>query len=136
MACRQTGFALLASSSVQEAHDMACIAHAATLQSRIPFLHFFDGFRTSHELSKINLLPDEELRFMIGEDFIKEHRERALTPDRPIIRGTAQNPDTFFQNREACNPFYLACPEIVQKTMNRFAERTARPYRLFDYHGH
>jgi pyruvate-ferredoxin/flavodoxin oxidoreductase len=136
MACRQTGFALLAASSVQEAHDMACIAHAATLESRIPFLHFFDGFRTSHELSKINLLADEDLRFMISEDFIKNHRERALTPDRPIIRGTAQNPDTFFQNREASNPFYMACPEIVQKTMDRFAERTGRPYRLFDYHGH
>ncbi len=136
MACRQTGFALLASSSVQEAHDMACIAHAATLESRIPFLHFFDGFRTSHELSKINLLPDADLRFMISEDLIREHRGRALTPDRPLIRGTAQNPDTFFQNREACNPFYLACPEIVQKTMDRFAERTGRLYRLFDYHGH
>lgn len=136
MACRQTGFALLASSSVQEAHDMACIAHAATLESRIPFLHFFDGFRTSHELSKINLLPDEDLRFMISEDFIKNHRERALTPDRPIIRGTAQNPDTFFQNREACNPFYMACPEIVQKTMDHFAERIGRSYRLFEYYGH
>jgi pyruvate-ferredoxin/flavodoxin oxidoreductase len=136
MACRQTGFALLASSSVQEAHDMACIAHAATLESRIPFLHFFDGFRTSHELSKINLLPDEDLRFMTSEDFIKNHRGRALTPDRPVIRGTAQNPDTYFQNREACNPFYLACPGIVQKAMDRFAERTGRSYRLFDYYGH
>jgi pyruvate-ferredoxin/flavodoxin oxidoreductase len=136
MACRQTGFALLSASSVQEAHDMACIAHAATLESRIPFLHFFDGFRTSHELSKISLLTDEDLRFMISEDFIKNHRERALTPDRPVIRGIAQNPDTFFQNREASNPFYMACPEIVQKTMDRFAERTGRSYRLFDYHGH
>jgi pyruvate-ferredoxin/flavodoxin oxidoreductase len=136
MACRQTGFALLSASSVQEAHDMACIAHAATLESRIPFLHFFDGFRTSHELSKINLLSDEDLRFMISEDFIKNHRERALTPDRPVIKGTAQNPDTFFQNREASNPFYMACPEIVQRAMDRFAERTGRPYRLFDYHGH
>jgi pyruvate-ferredoxin/flavodoxin oxidoreductase len=136
MACRQTGFAFLAASSVQEAHDMACIAHAATLESRIPFLHFFDGFRTSHELSKINLLSDEDLRFMISGDFIKNCRERALTPDRPVIRGTAQNPDTFFQNREAANPFYKACPEIVQKTMDRFAERTGRSYKLFDYHGH
>jgi pyruvate-ferredoxin/flavodoxin oxidoreductase len=136
MACRQTGFALLGASSVQEAHDMACIAHAATLESRIPFLHFFDGFRTSHELSKIKLLADEDLRFMISEDFIKNHRERSLTPDRPVIRGTAQNPDTFFQNREASNPFYMACPEIVQKAMDRFEGRTGRPYRLFDYHGH
>src|SRR4030066_1087612 len=136
MACRQTGFAFLASSSVQEVHDMACIAHAATLESRIPFLHFFDGFRTSHEISKIELLFDDVLRFMIAEDLVKAHRERALTPDRPVIRGTAQNPDTFFQAREACNRFYLACPEIIQKVMDRFAQRVGREYHLFDYFGH
>ena len=136
MACRQTGFAFLASSSVQEVHDMACIAHAATLKSRIPFLHFFDGFRTSHEISKIELLSDDDLRFMIDEDLVKAHRERALTPDRPVIRGTAQNPDTFFQAREACNRFYLACPEIIQKVMDRFAQRVGREYHLFDYFGH
>src|SRR3972149_1802235 len=125
-----------ASSSVQEVHDMACIAHAATLKSRLPFLHFFDGFRTSHEISKIELLSDDDLRFMIDEDLVKAHRERALTPDRPVIRGTAQNPDTFFQAREACNRFYLACPEIIQKVMDRFAQRVGREYHLFDYFGH
>jgi pyruvate-ferredoxin/flavodoxin oxidoreductase len=136
MACRQTGFALLASSSVQEVHDVACIAHAATLESRIPFLHFFDGFRTSHEVSKIERLSDDDLRFMVDENLVKAHRGRALTPDRPVIRGTAQNPDTFFQAREACNRFYLACPEIVQKVMARFEQKTGRAYHLFDYFGH
>ncbi len=137
MACRQTGFAMLASSSVQEAHDFAAIAQAATLESRIPFLHFFDGFRTSHEIGKIEMLEDDDLRLLIGrEDFIMSHRQRALTPDRPVIRGTAQNPDTFFQAREACNLFYNACPSIVQETMNRFADLTLRQYNLFDYYGH
>src|SRR6266508_4155809 len=101
MACRQTGFALLCSNSVQEAHDFAAIAHAATLESRIPFLHFFDGFRTSHEIAKIEELKDEDLRRLISEDKVREHRERALTPDRPVLRGTAQNPDVFFQARES-----------------------------------
>jgi len=136
MACRQTGFALLVSGSVQEAHDFAAIAHAATLRARVPFLHFFDGYRTSHEVNKIDLLADEDLRALLPEDLIEAHRRRALTPDRPVLRGTAQNPDTFFQAREAINPFYLAVPEIVQRTMDRFAEVTGRSYHLFDYVGH
>ncbi|GMU34566.1 MAG: pyruvate:ferredoxin (flavodoxin) oxidoreductase [Planctomycetia bacterium] len=136
MACRQTGFAMLGAASVQEAHDMACIATAASLESRISFLHFFDGFRTSHEVAKIDLLSDDDLRAMIRDEFVKAHRDRALTPDRPVIRGTAQNPDTFFQAREACNSYYDACPAIVQTTMDRFAELTGRTYRLFDYFGH
>ena len=136
MACRQTGFAMLCSASVQEVHDLAAIAHAATLRSRIPFLHFFDGFRTSHEVSKIEVLSDEDLRAMMPEDLIAEHRRRALTPDRPVLRGTAQNPDVFFQAREACNPFYDACPRIVQEVMDQFARITGRQYRLFDYVGH
>src|SRR5437016_5617476 len=113
MACRQTGFALLCSNSVQEAHDFAAIAHAATLELRIPFLHFFDGFRTSHEVAKIEELTDDDLRALIAEPFIFAHRGRGLTPDRPVLRGTAQNPDVFFQAREAANRFYDACPEIV-----------------------
>ena len=136
MACRQTGFAMLASSSVQEAHDLALVAHAATLSSRVPFLHFFDGFRTSHEVAKIELIDDDDLVSMLDAECIAAHRARALTPDHPVLRGTAQNPDTFFQAREAANPFYLACPAIVRATMERFAARTGRAYRLFDYHGH
>jgi pyruvate-ferredoxin/flavodoxin oxidoreductase len=136
MACRQTGFAMLASGSVQEAHDFAAIAQAATLASRIPFLHFFDGFRTSHELAKIAELTDADLCALIDEDLVRAHRERGLTPDKPVIRGTAENPDTFFQAREAANGYYAACPRIVQETMDRFAERTGRRYRLFDYTGH
>ena len=136
MACRQTGFAMLASASVQEAHDLACVAHAATLGCRVPFLHFFDGFRTSHEIATIAALDDDDLRFMVDEALVREHRARALTPDHPVVRGTAQNPDTFFQAREAANPFYLATPEAVQQTMDRLAERTGRRYHLFDYVGH
>jgi len=136
MACRQTGFAMLAAGSVQEAHDFALVAQAATLRSRIPFLHFFDGFRTSHELAKIEELEDADLRALIDEDLIQAHRARALTPDHPVIRGTAQNPDAFFQAREAANPFYAACPAIVQMMMDRFGDRTGRRYRLFDYTGH
>jgi pyruvate-ferredoxin/flavodoxin oxidoreductase len=136
MACRQTGFALLASGSVQEAHDMACIAHAATLRARVPFLHFFDGFRTSHEVGKIAPLGDDDLRFMMDDDLVAAHRARALTPDRPVLRGTAQNPDVFFQAREACNRFYHACPGVVAETMEKFGELTGRRYRLFDYVGH
>jgi pyruvate-ferredoxin/flavodoxin oxidoreductase len=132
---RQTGFALLCSSSVQEAHDFACIAQAATLRSRVPFLHFFDGFRTSHEVAKIEALSDDDLRAMIDEEDVTAHRRRALTPDRPVLRGTAQNPDVFFQAREACNLFYDRLPGIIRETMDRFAERTGRRYRLFDYHG-
>ena len=135
MACRQTGFALLCANSVQEAHDFAAIAHAATLESRIPFLHFFDGFRTSHEVSKILELSDDDLRSLISEPAIEAHRQRALTPDKPVIRGTAQNPDVFFQAREAANPFYDACAEIVERKMKGFAERTGRQYGLFEYEG-
>src|SRR6185503_4614250 len=135
MACRQTGFALLCSNSVQEVHDFAAIAHAATLESRIPFLHYFDGFRTSHEVAKIDQLSDDDLRSLISETAIAAHRERALTPDKPVIRGTAQNPDVFFQAREAANPFYDACAEIVARLMHTFAERTGRRYGLFDYEG-
>jgi pyruvate-ferredoxin/flavodoxin oxidoreductase len=136
MACRQAGFAMLASGSVQEAHDFACIAHAATLESRVPFLHFFDGFRTSHEVVKIEELTDEDLRAMVSDDLVAEHRRRALSPDRPVVRGTAQNPDVFFQAREACNRFYDATPKIVSATMARFAKLTGRNYRPFDYSGH
>jgi pyruvate-ferredoxin/flavodoxin oxidoreductase len=138
MACRQTGFALLSSGSVQEAQDLACVAHAATLVSRVPFLHFFDGFRTSHEVSKIRAVTDEQLRSMMDQcaPFIQAFRQHGLTPDRPCIRGTAQNPDVFFQAREACNAFYDRTPDIVQEAMNRFAAITGRPYRLFDYTGH
>jgi pyruvate-ferredoxin/flavodoxin oxidoreductase len=136
MACRATGFALLASGSVQEAQDLAAVAHMATLRSRIPFLHFFDGFRTSHEVAKIEELSEEDLRALVDEAAVLEHRGRALTPDRPVLRGTAQNPDTFFQAREAANGFYSACPGHVQEAMDRFASRTGRGYRLFDYVGH
>jgi pyruvate-ferredoxin/flavodoxin oxidoreductase len=135
MATRATGFALLASNSVQEAGDFALIAQAATLESRVPFLHFFDGFRTSHEVMKIFPLEDDDLRAIVDEKFIRQHRERALSPDRPVLRGSAQNPDVFFQAREAANPFYLACPRIVQDVMDRFAGRTGRSYHLFDYVG-
>jgi pyruvate-ferredoxin/flavodoxin oxidoreductase len=136
MACRQTGFALLCSNSVQEAHDMAAIAHAATLESRVPFLHYFDGFRTSHEVSKIEELSDDDLRSLISEDAIFAHRERALTPDRPVLRGTAQNPDVFFQAREAANSFYDATPGIVERLMAQLAALTGRHYGLFEYAGH
>src|SRR5262249_43640041 len=136
MACRQIGLGLLASGSVQEAHDLAAVAHAATLKARVPFLHFFDGFRTSHEVAKIVELSDEQLRAMVDEQAIAAHRSRALDPEHPVLRGTAQNPDAFFQAREACNPFYAACPQIVQQEMDRLAELTGRRYRLVDYHGH
>jgi pyruvate-ferredoxin/flavodoxin oxidoreductase len=135
MAARATGWAMLCSASVQEAQDLAVIAHAATLESRIPFLHFFDGFRTSHEISKIDILPKHLLREMIDETRVIEHRARALSPDHPVIRGTAQNPDVYFQAREAVNPFYAACPEIVLRTMDRFGQLTGRRYGLFEYHG-
>ena len=136
MACRPTGFAMLGAASVQEAHDFAAIAHAATLESRVPFLHFFDGFRTSHEVSKIHELSDDDLRTLLPEVPIAAHRARGLTPDRPVLRGTAQNPDTFFQAREAANLFYRACPSIVEEVMTRFAARTGRSYGLFEYAGH
>lgn len=135
MATRSTGFAQLASRSVQEAQDLALIAHVATLQTRVPFLHFFDGFRTSHEINKIELLGQKEIRAMIDDALIQAHRERALSPEHPFIRGTAQNPDVYFQARESVNPLYQACPTIVQQAMNRFASLVGRRYHLFDYAG-
>jgi pyruvate-ferredoxin/flavodoxin oxidoreductase len=135
MSTRATGFALMAANSVQEASDMACITQAASLESRVPFVHFFDGFRTSHEVNMIEPLSDDDLRAMIDDKFVRQHRERALTPDRPVLRGTAQNPDVFFQAREASNPYYRACPVIVQDVMDRFAKLTGRAYHLFDYYG-
>jgi pyruvate-ferredoxin/flavodoxin oxidoreductase len=135
MATRATGFALLSSNSVQEAADFSLVAQAASLESRIPFLHFFDGFRTSHELNQIVPLSDEDLLSLIDESLVQNHRERGLSPDHPVLRGTAQNPDVFFQSREAINPFYRACPTIVQNVMDRFAARTGRAYKLFDYFG-
>src|ERR1700728_3556250 len=135
MSCRTTGWAMLCSNSVQEAMDMALIAHAAALETRIPFLHFFDGFRTSHEVNKIELLYDDEMRALINMDRVIEHRQRALSPDHPVLRGTAQNPDVFFQIRETANPFYDAAPAKVQAVMDKFAEVVGRQYRLFDYVG-
>ncbi|HEY1207491.1 MAG: pyruvate:ferredoxin (flavodoxin) oxidoreductase [Bryobacteraceae bacterium] len=135
MACRQTGFALLASNSVQEAMDFALLAHAATLEARVPFLHYFDGFRTSHEVAKVEQLTKEDLHAMIPDELVRKHRERAMSPDRPVLRGTAQNPDVFFQAREACNPYYAACPAIVQNVMDKFAQLTGRQYGLFEYLG-
>ncbi|HSM20209.1 MAG TPA: pyruvate:ferredoxin (flavodoxin) oxidoreductase, partial [Hyphomicrobiales bacterium] len=135
MAVRSAGFALLASGSVQEAHDMALIAQAATLRSRVPFLHFFDGFRTSHEVNTLELLSDAQIRSMIDDDLVHAHRARALNPEHPFIRGTAQNPDVFFQGREASNAFYARLPDMVQATMDDFARLTGRAYHLFDYEG-
>ncbi len=134
-AVRPTGWGLVASGSVQEAHDMACITQMASLASRIPFVHFFDGFRTSHEVSKIEYLEDDDLKHLIDDDLIRAHRDRALSPDRPVIRGTSQNPDTFFQAREAINPFYEACAGHVADAMEAFGKRVGREYRLFDYVG-
>ncbi|MBD3179615.1 MAG: pyruvate:ferredoxin (flavodoxin) oxidoreductase [Candidatus Latescibacteria bacterium] len=136
MATRSTGFALLASNSVQEAMDMTLISQAATLESRVPFLHFFEGFRTSHEINKVELLSDEDFRAMIDDKLVREHRERALSPDKPFIRGTAQNPDTFFQARETVNPYYHACPQIVINVMKKFEEVVGRKYEIFQYYGH
>src|SRR5215471_9965337 len=136
MAVRQTGFALLASASVQEAHDLALVAQAATLATRVPFVHFFDGFRTSHELNTIEMLNDDDLRALVPAGLVRAHRERALSPDRPFIRGTAQNPDVYFQGRETVNPFYARVPGAVQEAMDGLGERTGRRYRLVDYHGH
>ena len=135
MAARSTGFAMLCSSSVQEAQDFALIAQAASLESRVPFVHFFDGFRTSHEVSKIQLLEESDLAAMIDDELIAAHRARGLSPDHPVIRGTAQNPDVYFQARETVNPFYAACPEIVQGAMDRFTQLTGRQYRLYEYYG-
>src|SRR5512133_405447 len=136
MAVRQTGFGLLSSASVQEAHDFAAIAQRASMLSRIPFLHFFDGFRTSHEVAKMEELADDDLRQMITEDLVAAQRARALTPDRPVLRGTAQNPDAFFQAREAINPYYAAAAAHVQEAMDLFGKITGRKYRPFEYYGH
>jgi pyruvate-ferredoxin/flavodoxin oxidoreductase len=135
MACRATGCALLASNSVQEAQDMAAIAIRASLESRIPFLHFFDGFRTSHEVQKIATIPDEVLSDYVPFELVLQHRQRALTPDRPFIRGTAQNPDVYFQGRETVNRYYNACPDLVQQAMDDFARLTGRQYHIYEYHG-
>jgi len=135
MFCRTTGFAMLSSNSVQEAMDLALIAHAATLETRIPFLHFFDGFRTSHEVNKIEMLTEDDMRALINMDRVVEHRQRALSPDHPVLRGTAQNPDVYFQAREACNPYYDACPDKVQAVMDKFSQVVGRSYHLFDYVG-
>ena len=136
MAVRQTGFALLASASVQEAHDLALVAQAATLRTRVPFLHFFDGFRTSHELNTIEMLDDDDLRALVPEELVHAHRDRALSPERPFIRGTAQNPDVYFQARETVNPFYARVPEVVEDAMARLGERTGRRLHIVDYSGH
>ncbi len=135
MATRGTGWTLLASNSVQEAQDFALVAHAATLQARVPFLHFFDGFRTSHEVMKIEQLTEDDLRALLDDELVRAHRARALSPERPFMRGTAQNPDTYFQAREASNPYYLAAPGIVQDAFDRFARLAGRQYHLFDYVG-
>jgi pyruvate-ferredoxin/flavodoxin oxidoreductase len=135
MAARQTGWAMLASNSVQEAMDFALIAQAATLEARVPYLHFFDGFRTSHEVSKIEVLTDDDMRAMTDDTLVLAHRARGLTPDRPVLRGTAQNPDVYFQARETVNPFYAVCPDITQKVMDKFAKLVGRAYHLFDYYG-
>ncbi len=135
MAARGTGWALLASSSVQEAHDLALVSHAATLRTRLPFLHFFDGFRTSHEVDRISVLDDEDLRALIRPQDVLDHRARGLSPERPVLRGSAQNPDVFFQAREAANPFYDDATHVVQEVMDELAGRTGRQYHLVDYHG-
>ncbi len=136
MAVRQTGFALLASASVQEAHDLALVAHATTLVTRVPFVHFFDGFRTSHELNTVELLSDDDLRALVPEERVRAHRGRSLSPERAFIRGTAQNPDVYFQARETVNPFYARLPAAVQQAMDTLGDRTGRRYRLVDYAGH
>ncbi len=135
MSTRSCGWAMLSSNNVQEVMDLALIAQAATLEARVPFIHFFDGFRISHELSKIEKLTDEDIRAMIDDDLVNAHRQRGLNPEHPVMRGTAQNPDVFFQAREACNPYYAATPAIVQKAMDKFASIVGRQYKLFDYVG-
>ncbi|MCE1188758.1 MAG: pyruvate:ferredoxin (flavodoxin) oxidoreductase [Ignavibacteria bacterium] len=135
MSTRSTGFAMLSSNSVQEVMDFALISQAATLEARVPFLHFFDGFRTSHEVMKIEQLTEDDMRAMVTDEMVFAHRQRALTPDAPVLRGTAQNPDVYFQGRETVNPFYNVCPDIVQAQMDKFAQLTGRQYHLFDYFG-
>ena len=136
MAVRGTGFSMLFGNNAQETMDMALIAQAATLKARVPFLNIFDGFRTSHELSQVNIIPDDVIAEMIDMDEVNAHRDRALSPDNPFIRGTAQNPDVFFQNREAANIYYDKVPGIVEEMMEKFASLTGRKYNLFDYYGH
>jgi pyruvate-ferredoxin/flavodoxin oxidoreductase len=136
MAVRQTGWALLASNSVQEGMDLATIAQASTLRARVPFVHFYDGFRTSHEIQKVELVSDEVLQAMMDQDLINEHRKRGLSPDNPFIRGTAQNPDVYFQARETVNPYYKKVPGIVQAEMDKFAKLTGRQYKIYEYYGH
>ena len=136
MAVRQTGFALLSSASVQEAHDLALVAQAATLRTRVPFVHFFDGFRTSHELNTVELIDDDVLRSVVPEHLVREHRSRALNPEHPFVRGTAQNPDVYFQARETVNPFYARVPAVVQEVMDEVAVHTGRAYRVAEYTGH
>ncbi|MFT7695362.1 MAG: pyruvate-ferredoxin/flavodoxin oxidoreductase, partial [Candidatus Latescibacterota bacterium] len=135
MAVRAAGFAMLASASVQEAMDMALISHAATLETRLPFLHFFDGFRTSHEVMKIEALADEDIRALIDDDLVRAHRDRGLSPDHPVLRGTAQNPDVYFQGRETVNPFYEKTPEVVQRLLDELGARVGRHYKLYEYSG-
>ena len=135
MACRQTGFAMLASNSVQEAMDMALVAHVSALKASVPFLHFFDGFRTSHEIQKIDGIEYDEMKKLVPWDKVKAFRERALNPEHPHQSGTAQNPDIYFQGREAANKYYLATPDIVEEVMNEVGELTGRHYKLFDYVG-
>ncbi len=136
MSARMTGFAMLAAASVQEAHDLALVAQAATLESRVPIMFFFDGFRTSHEENKISIIPDEHIRALIDDDLVRAFRARALSPEHPVVRGTTHNPDTFFQARETVNPYYAKLPAIVQKAMDDLARLTGRSYRLFRYSGH
>ena len=135
MACRQTGWAMLSSNNVQEVMDMALVSHAATLEARVPFLHFFDGFRTSHEVQKVEEISFEIMRKMISDDLVAAHRARGLTPEKPMIRGTAQNPDVYFSGRESANKYYDAVPAIVQKYMDQLAKLTGRKYGLYEYHG-
>src|SRR3989339_222442 len=135
MSTRDTGFAMLSSGSVQEAHDLALVAHAATLKARVPFIHFFEGFRVSHEVNKINLLSEAIMKQMIDEEFVEAQRQRGLNPEHPVLRGTSQNPDVYFQARETVNPFYEATPSIVQEKMDQFAKLTGRQYHLMEYCG-
>ncbi len=135
MACRQTGMAMLSSATVQEANDFACIGQAVTLSTRVPFMHFFDGFRTSHEVAKIYPLSDDELRAMVAKDTVEAHRKNGLTPDNPVLRGSSQNPDTFFQMQEARNPYHDRVADVLEETFQKFAKLTGREYGLYEFHG-
>ena len=135
MACRQTGVCMLSSTSVQEAYDLALATHVSALKARLPFIHFFDGFRTSHEISKIEILDDEDIKKLVPYDAIADFKDRALRPERPVLKGTAQNPDIFFQAREACNSYYDNAPMIVQGVLDEVSKLTGRSYHLFDYYG-